>query len=102
MTWHVKHTRLARADLKEIGRYIAEESRSRAIANAFLDAIARKCSIYAKNSELGEACPDLGVNVRRFPVGNYVVFYRRVAAGIEVLRVFHGSGDFAEVWRRKE
>ena len=95
----VVRTPLARIDLKNIGRYIARESRSRGVAVRFLDRIAARCRVYATHPELGEACPDLERDVRRFPVGNYVVVYRPLDKGIEVLRVLHGSRDIPAVWR---
>ncbi len=95
----VVRTPLARIDLKQIGDHIARESRSRDIALRFLDRIAGRCRVYASQPELGEACPDLQENVRRFPVGNYVIFYRPLADGIEVLRVLHGSRDIPAIWR---
>lgn len=95
----VNRTPLARRDLKDIGRYIARESCSRALALRFLDAIDARCKVYASQPELGEACPDLGPCVRRFSVGNFVVFYVPLADGIEVLRVIHGSRDIPAVWR---
>lgn len=97
----VLRTPLARQDLKDIGRYLTQETQSRDVALKFLDAIARKCALYATEPYLGEACPDLGLDVRRFPIGNYVVFYRPLLpAGIDVLRVLHGSRDVPAVWRK--
>ncbi len=98
----VIRTPLARNDLKEIGRYIARESQSREVAIRFLDSIEQKLQLYATQPELGERRPDLGDQVRHFPVGNYVVFYRPIEAGIELLRVFHGSRDIPAVWRGRE
>lgn len=95
----VIRTPLARRDLKEIGSYIARESRSRDVALRFLDVIDRKCALYAREPALGELCTDLGSEVRRFPTGNYIVFYRALADGIEILRVLHGNRDIPTVWR---
>jgi toxin ParE1/3/4 len=95
----VIRAQLARQDLKDIARYLAQESRSRAVAMRVVRLIADKCLVYAREPELGESCPDLGANVRRFPVGNYVVFYRTVHNGIQLLRVLHGSRDIPAAWR---
>jgi len=97
----VLRTPLARRDLKEIGAYLARESRSRDVATRFLDRILRKCEIHATQPELGEACPDLGAEVRRFSAGNYVVFFRPLRDGIEVLRVLHGGRDIPAAWRSR-
>ena len=42
---------------------------------------------------LGRLCPELAPNLRSFPVGNYVIFYRPIDNGIEVARVLHGARD---------
>ncbi len=94
----VLHTPRATQDLVDIGRYLVQESQSRNVAKRFLDFIATKCSVYATAPEIGELCVDLAPNVRRFAVGNYVVFYRPVRGGIEVLRVLHGSRDIPAAW----
>jgi len=94
-------TPLARRDLKEIGVHIAAESGSRDLALRFLSVISRKIATYATRPELGERRLDLGAEVRCFPVGRYVVFYRRHKRGIEVLRVLHASRDIPSVWRTR-
>jgi toxin ParE1/3/4 len=35
----------------------------------------------------------LVLTLRSFPVGNYVIFYREVSEGIEIIRVLHGARD---------
>jgi toxin ParE1/3/4 len=97
----VLRTPMARRDLKEIGEHLAQESQSRRVALQFLDRIAKKCELHATQPELGEACPDLGAHVRRFAIGNYVVFFRPLRDGIEVLRVLHGNRDISTVWRKQ-
>ena len=98
----VQRSSLAKSDLKQIGRHIAKESQSRNIAFAFLDRIGTTCQTYATQPEAGELCPDLGENIRRFTVGNYVVFYSPLSDGITVLRILHGNRDIPSVWRNKE
>ena len=60
----VVRTNVARKSVKEIGRQIARESGSRAVALRFLDTIEEKCRLYATQPLMGEARPDLGKNVR--------------------------------------
>jgi toxin ParE1/3/4 len=36
--------------------------------------------------------------LRSFPVGNYVVFYRIVPEGIELVRVLHGARDLRRLF----
>lgn len=98
----VARTPLAREDLRDIASHIANESQSLEVAERFLDSIGDKCTLYASKPQLGELCPDFGTDVRRFSAGNYVVFYRPISKGIQVLRVVHGSRDIPSVWRREQ
>jgi toxin ParE1/3/4 len=97
----VTRTKDARADLKEIGRYIAEKSQSLETAFRFLDRIQEKCELYATQPEMGTARPDLGTDVRVFPVDDYIVIYRPKKAGIEILMVTHGSRDVPPILKRR-
>jgi toxin ParE1/3/4 len=47
---------------------------------------------------LGEACPRLRPNLRRFVVGGYVVFYVPLSDGIEVERVLHGMRNIESLF----
>jgi toxin ParE1/3/4 len=67
----------------------------------FLDKIDQKCQVYAGQPEMGDPRPDLGENVRVFPVGAYVVVYRPLPDGILVLLVTHGSRNVPRVFRER-
>ena len=84
----------AEADLAEIHLYIATRAQSAAPADRWIDVIRDKCRLYAGQPEMGEARPDLGADLRVLIVGEYVVIYHPVQAGIEVLRVVHGRRDY--------
>jgi len=91
-----------KADVLSIRGHIAEQSQSRFIALRFLDKIDDRVNLLAENPHAGEARPDLGANVRGFPVGNYIIFYRPLDDGIEVLRILHGARDIPRVFRSGE
>jgi toxin ParE1/3/4 len=95
----VLRTSLARADLKAIARYVARESQSRDMAIRFLEKIESRCQLHATQPQMGEARSDLGAAVRQFSVGNYLVFFRPIAGGIELLRVLHAKRDVPVAWR---
>ncbi len=42
--------------------------------------------------------PELGEGIRSFPSGNYVIFYRTVEGGIEIMRVLHGARDIEKIF----
>jgi toxin ParE1/3/4 len=89
----------AEQSIVAIGCYIAEQSQSLETAWRVLDRIEEKCRLYAAQPLLGEARPDLGVDVRCFPVDSFVVIYRPLPDGILLLLVVHGSRDIPAVFR---
>ena len=96
---HVVRPASVRNDLKEIGRYIAQQSQSLDLALRFLDRLDQKCRLYATHPELGTPRIDLAHNVRCFSVGDYTVFYEPHRGGIRLLLVCHGSRDIPNVFR---
>lgn len=81
----------ARSDLVEIWQYIADDSEAR--ADAFVDMIDQKLIALAANPVMGRARDELADGLRSFAVGRYVIFYRPLAEGVEIVRVLHGSRD---------
>ncbi|MGV8075350.1 MAG: type II toxin-antitoxin system RelE/ParE family toxin [Syntrophobacteraceae bacterium] len=81
----------AKTDLVEIWDYIADDSE--ALADAFVDLIDKKLLMFASNPGMGRARDDLVEGLRSFAVGRYVIFYRPIPKGLEIVRVLHGSRD---------
>lgn len=44
---------------------------------------------------LGRQESKLAPNLRSFPLGNYLIFYRPIEDGIAVVRVLHGARDIS-------
>lgn len=65
-----------------------------AAANRFSAEFTRTCDLLAQFPLMGTACDELQVGLRSFPVRRYVVFYRPINGGIEVIRVLHGARHF--------
>jgi toxin ParE1/3/4 len=42
---------------------------------------------------MGRNRPELALALRSFPVGNYIIFYRQIRNGIEVIRVLNAMRD---------
>jgi len=97
MTTIVKRPR-AELDLLDIWDYIADESFDR--ADDFLDRVDRKLQTLARNPGLGRRREELLAGLQSFPVGNYVVFYREIENGIDVIRILHGSRDIEDIFSR--
>jgi toxin ParE1/3/4 len=95
----VERTPQAEKSLDEVFDYIGRQRHSPAAAAKLLRQIDAKCRLYASQPLMGEARPDLGSDVRCFPVGNYVVIYRPIDDGILVLLVVHGTREIPTVYR---
>lgn len=91
----VRRSPQARADIKRIWRYVTREA-SDTVADRLLDRIAAAAGMLAEYPYSGTARPELQPGLRSRPVGNYVIFYRPQADGIEVVRVLHGRQDIEE------
>lgn len=91
---------LARVDLIEIWNYVADDSPAN--ADRLLDLINKQCQTLARFPKMGRARSELSPSLRSFPVGNYVIFYREVSKGIEIIRVLHGARDIEGIMSSAE
>ncbi len=91
----------AKQDLLDIGKYIAQSNPKAAFD--FLDDLEAKFHRLAANPKIGQLCanlaPELPSDLRQFPAGNYVIFYRPTDDGIVVYRVLHGRRDIPQIFR---
>lgn len=85
----------AREDLIELWTYIASDDA--AAADHLLDATLEKLLLLATSPRLGPSRPDIAPGLRLFPVRRYVILYRELADGIEVVRVVHGMRRLSDV-----
>jgi toxin ParE1/3/4 len=90
---------LALADVDEIYDQIGRTLKSPRAADKTIDRIQRACQTHASQPLMGAARPDLGQDVRVFPVGSYVVIYRPLEDGIRIIRVLLGRRDFPALFR---
>lgn len=86
----------ARADIKEICRYIARDSRQAAgrVNKLFCD----KFKFLARHPFVGQTRPELAADLRSFSAENYVIFFRPIIDGVQVVRVLHGSRDIDAIF----
>lgn len=86
---------IADDDIADIARYIGVEKQSPIAACRFIDDLYVKFDQYAHQPEMGEPREDLEAGLRSFTFKNhYVVIYRPLENGIDVLRVLHGARDY--------
>ena len=83
-------------DIEEIGLYIAQDSPDAAmrIANRLYELF----QVVAENPMMGQSQDDLALGLRSFPTGNYLIFYRPIENGIEVVRVLNASRDIGSLF----
>jgi toxin ParE1/3/4 len=84
----LQRTAQAETDLIQIWTYIARDNPP--AADRLLDLIDAKSLLLARNPMLGMARDDLAKGLRYIPVGRYLILYRIISDGIEVVRVVHG------------
>lgn len=73
----------------------------KAEADEFIDAIRYACEPYARQPRMGELREELGPDIRSFThTRNYIVIYRPLDDGIDVLRVLHSARNWQRVFRR--
>ena len=87
----IRRTARAEQDLEDIWLFVAQDDP--AAADRWLDTLENKIRLLAENPLMGPARPDIARELRYHPVGNYLLLYRIVAGGIELVRVVHGARD---------
>lgn len=87
----LRFTRKASNDLDDIHDYLVQHSPAAAARVA--QEIERCCRLLAQLPLMGRACDAIQPGLRSFPSGKYVIYYRPLNGGVEVLRVLHASRD---------
>jgi toxin ParE1/3/4 len=86
----------ARSDLIEIWLYIAQNNQD--AADRLITAIDEKLNLLSDSPQMGQAREELTSALRSFPVGKYLLFYRPIPGGIELVRVVHGARDIKSLF----
>jgi toxin ParE1/3/4 len=92
----VQFTVQAGRDLEEIEEFISLDNPD--AAARLLLSIQEKCALLSRQPQMGRSRFELSPELRGFPVGNYLIFYRPAMDGIEVVRVLHGARDIPELF----
>lgn len=82
----------AERDLEEIWRY-TERRWSRAQALIYLGAIRSAFAALAANEALGRSADTVRPGYFRHRVQSHIIFFKRAAYGVEIVRVLHQSMD---------
>lgn len=89
-------TREADEDINEILAYIASDNYNAALS--VYDRLIDVFEMLSDNSIAGRERPELKEDIRSFPQGNYLIFYRPWAGKIAIVRVIHGARDLDEIF----
>lgn len=54
-----------------------------------------RLEVIAHHSLMGRQRPELAAGLRSFPESSYVIFYRPIEDGIELIRVLHRARDIS-------
>jgi toxin ParE1/3/4 len=82
-------TYTARDDLRQIWAYIAHDNMT--AADQLIDEFERTLHLLARNPQMGQSVEEYRAGLRRFTVGNYLLFYEPIEGGIRLVRVLHGA-----------
>ncbi len=93
-------TKKAAADLQAIGDYLSEQNLR--AAERLLNDLEDHFTLLAENTKLGRARPEIGRDLRYFPVRNYLIFYRPLASGVEIVRVVYGGRNLQALFEPEE
>lgn len=85
----------AASDLEEIADYIAEDSPGN--AKRFIERLTLKFVALGRSPRSGRARPELRPDLRSFPYGAYLILYRLIDEGVEIVRVVHAARNLDDL-----
>ncbi len=95
MSW-VRFTRRAREDLLDIWLYVAPRN-SEAVADQIYDRIEERCQVLREHPQLGPVRPEIADDARALVIERWLVLYRLIDGGAQVVRIIDGSRDVTQI-----
>ncbi len=93
MAGRIRHSHRAQEDLLGIWRDVAAEDP--AAADRLYDRLEARLRILHDYPEVGRARPDIAADARMLVEDPYLILYRVIADGVQVVRVLHGARDIS-------
>ncbi len=90
---HIIHTPSA---IRAVTDWIAEHNLNAALE--FYDEVDRILALLVRYPLMGEAVDHLQPGLRRHTLGEYLLFYRPLGEGAELVRVLHGSRNIGQLF----
>ncbi|MCW2317384.1 toxin ParE1/3/4 [Rhodoblastus acidophilus] len=91
----LKITPRAAADLEDIADFIAREAPRAAVR--LVERIQQTARLLRDHPQLGSPRNDIARDLRLFPVGNYLILFRALDDGVEIVRILHGARKIDEL-----
>ena len=87
-------------DLEEIIDYFS--SRNIEAGERFINEFEKKCKYLANFPNMGRSYDDIKPALRGLPLAGYIIFYRIINDGIEIIRVVSGYRDLESLFLEDE
>lgn len=91
----VHYSQGAKQDLLDIWLWIARDNPG--LADAVLDRIEQRTSKLSQHREIGMARPEIGEGARGLVIERWLVLYRLIDGGVQVVRIVDGARDLARL-----
>jgi toxin ParE1/3/4 len=101
MSFQIQFAEIAKQDLRDIWRGLAEYS-GLDFADRTLTNIESKFQLLAQFPSSGRVRDELLAGLRSYPAGDFVIFYRILETTVEVVRVLHGRRDINIIFDESE
>jgi len=73
-----------------------------ATAETFLDQISQKFERLAQFPQMGRRRDELSTSLRSFPFQLYLIFYREIEGGVEIVRIINGYRDLEALFAEQD
>lgn len=83
--------------MRQIWAYVAQDNET--AADNLIDEIESTLGLLARNPRLGQSVEQYRAELRRFTVGNYLLFYEPLDDGIRLVRFLHGARRMDDLLR---
>ena len=83
-------------DLESISAYFADVNIE--AGESFLQGFSKRCKQLASFPNIGRRYDDLQIGLRGLPLEGYIILYRLINDGIEIVRVVNGRQDLGTLF----
>jgi toxin ParE1/3/4 len=94
-------SKTARRDLDAIFNYWARRATPDIACKLIYD-ITDHCALIAESPKIGRACNEIAPDLLVFPVGTYLIYYRKLRGVLRMMQILHGARDQARAFARNK